>query len=87
MNTYIVQINPNEKDNIKKQLDIVWESKFLDGLVFIESNLSVEEVLSVNGVLSCKEDEEGTFYVELQNALKKIDIKEKYDYLTKKCSK
>lgn len=62
MNTYIVQINPNEKDNIKKQLDIVWESKFLDGLVFIESNLSVEEVLSVNGVLSCKEDSLGTFY-------------------------
>lgn len=60
--TYIVKADTDKINDIKKVLNVTWESKFLKGLIFVESD-SQDNILATDGILSCREEDIGTFDV------------------------
>ena len=59
--TYIVKVDMNKIDNIEKRFNVTWKSKFLEGLIFIESTESEEVISNFDGIISCREQRIGTF--------------------------
>jgi len=61
MNRYIVRINPVYKETLKQYGNILFDSKLIDGLMGIESELSLEEMNNIPHVTMVENDREGTF--------------------------
>jgi hypothetical protein len=59
---YIVRIDPKCILTLKEKFKIVWESKVLKDLIFIESELSEDEISKEDGVLICRQEAEGRLY-------------------------
>jgi hypothetical protein len=58
--TYIVKAEPSRAKGIKQKLNVTWESKVLEGLIFIESD-DINKIINTDGIISCREEEIGTF--------------------------
>jgi hypothetical protein len=62
MKQYIIRINPSKIENITETLQVVWRSKAFTGLLVAKSNMTIKEILAIDGVISCREESEGTIY-------------------------
>ena len=61
MMTYIVKAEPNKISDIEKRFNVTWKSKFLEGLIFIDSDEPEDIISNFDGVISCREQYVGMF--------------------------
>jgi hypothetical protein len=61
MNKYIVRITPLYKDTLNQFGNIVFESKLINSLVGLESELSINDIWNIPHVFKVEEDVEGKF--------------------------
>ncbi len=58
---YIAKADASKVKNIKEVLTVSWESRVMPGLIAIQSDKSVDEILKVDGIISCRESVQSTF--------------------------
>ena len=70
MITYIVKAESNKISDIEKRFNVTWKSEFLEGLIFIESDESVDIIGGFDGIISCREQRVGTFNQKSRGLMK-----------------
>jgi hypothetical protein len=58
---YIIMVKENKLNDIKQNLNIKWQSQKQKNLLHIESDLSMEDVLEIDGIISCQVGRAGKF--------------------------
>ena len=59
MNTFVVKINHEYKDTLKRYGNIVFDSSIIKGLIGIETNLTMEQIRNLPHVINVEEDRDG----------------------------
>lgn len=59
MKRYIMKIEEKANDKLKEYGCIIFESKFINGLIGFETNIDQNIIGSIEGVISIREEEEG----------------------------
>jgi hypothetical protein len=63
MKRYIIRITPKYKDTLKQYGNIIFDSQIINGLIELESDLSIDELWEIPHVYKVEEDREGSFEV------------------------
>lgn len=58
---YIIMVKEDKINDIKQNLNIKWQSQKQKNLLYIESDLSMEDVLEIDGIISCQVGRAGKF--------------------------
>lgn len=63
MKDYLVKIDTDQINHIKNVLNVTWESAVIDDLIIVTTELSIDDILSITGVFSCREEDMGELYI------------------------
>lgn len=58
---YIIMVKEDKINDIKQNLNIKWQFQKQKNLLHIESDLSMEDVLEIDGIISCQVGRAGKF--------------------------
>lgn len=58
---YIIMVKEDKINDIKQNLNIKWQSQKQKNLLHIHSDLSMEDVLEIDGIISCQVGRAGKF--------------------------
>jgi hypothetical protein len=61
MNRYIIKINPEHKDILKNYGTIIFDSKVIDGLIGLESELTISKLRKIPYIIKIEKDRVGSF--------------------------
>lgn len=63
MNKYIIRISPKYKDTLKQYGTVIFDSQIINGLVGLESELSIDEICNIPHVFKVEPNRVGSFDV------------------------